>query len=262
MNTSRELIKKIVYKVFGKKNYQSAYVKGKIKDIENGVLDEKESQFLKYFIKEDSTVLDIGANYGHYSVDMSKICSNGKVYAFEPVPFTFQVLEKIISHFKLDLVELYHAAVSSREGEITMTLPLLDYGAPNTGVAFIGEEKGEKLEHVMVKTMNIDSLSLEGQLDFIKIDIEGHEPEAFQGMEKTLRKHNPVILIEFSYSCLKRAGFNPNEFSDKLKNKYGYVFTAINNDRLELVKDEYPQDGYYFLIPSNKLVNFNAIITE
>jgi len=260
MNIGREIIKKIVYTFFGKKNYQKAYIKGKIKDIKNGVLDEKESTFLSHFINDYSTVLDIGANYGHYSVDMSKLCSKGKIYSFEPVPFTFQVLSKILNHFNLNDIELFNSAVSNQKGSVKMTVPVLDFGAPNTGVAYIGDNTSEKYLTVDVETLKIDDLKIEGKLDFIKIDIEGHEPSAFIGMKATLKKHKPVILIEFSFSCLRRAGLNPNEFSDEIKNNYGYTFTNIHGKNLQVVKDQYPSDGYYFLIPNEKLDDFKTIL--
>ena len=260
MNTGRDIIKKIVYTFFGKKNYQKAYIKGKIKDIKNGVLDEKESTFLPHFINDNSTVLDIGANYGHYSVDMSKLCSKGKIYAFEPVPFTFQVLSKILNHFNLNHIKLFNAAVSNQKGSVKMTIPVLDFGAPNTGVAYVGDNTSAKDLTVDVNTIKIDDLEIEGNLDFIKIDIEGHEPSAFIGMIETLKKHKPVILIEFSFSCLKRAGQSPNEFSDKIKNKYGYVFTNIQGENLQIVKNNNPSDGYYFLIPTEKIDNYKTIL--
>jgi len=111
-----------------------------------------------------------------------------------------------------------------------------------------------------VDTLKIDDLKIEGKLDFIKIDIEGHEPSAFIGMKETLKKHKPVILIEFSFSCLKRAEQNPNEFSHEIKNEYRYTFTNIQGENLQVVTDKYPSDGYYFLIPNEKLDDFKTIL--
>ena len=84
MNKNRTRIKKLIYRLFGEEVYRRAYIKGKIKDINEGVLDEKEAAFLPHFIHEKSTVLDIGANYGHYAIDMSRLCTKGHVHAFEP----------------------------------------------------------------------------------------------------------------------------------------------------------------------------------
>lgn len=260
MNSSRKIIKKFIYKVLGESTYQKAYVKGKTSDIKSGNGRESEADFLKYFINKDSSVLDIGANYGHYTIEMAELCPEGKVYSFEPVPFTFEVLQKVTSYFKLKNINLFHNAVSDKKGEIEMTVPLLDFGAPNTGVAFIGTNDQVNSKTVKVNTLVLDDLEIQEQIDFIKIDIEGHEPNAFKGMEALIKKNRPVILIEFSYPCLERAGSHPNDFSDYLQKELHYTFTTIVDDKLKVVSDKNPADGYYFLIPTDKLDSFNKVL--
>ncbi len=259
MNGKRKIIKKIIYKTFGQNVYAKAYAKGKIKDIKNGVLDEKEAAFLNYFIHEDSTVLDIGANYGHYAIDMSRMCPAGTVHAFEPIPFTYKVLESITRHFKSDNIILHHAAVSDSEGSVSMTIPLLDFGAPNTGVAYIGEKNKTQSKTEEVKTIKIDDLDVKSKVDFIKIDVEGHEPQAFKGMEKLILKDRPVILIEFSHSCLKRANTQPAEFAHYLQTKLNLRFAEITADKLTLIDSENPVDGYYFLFPEENIEEFQNL---
>jgi FkbM family methyltransferase len=259
MNRTRTRIKKFIYKTFGEGVYAKAYAKGKVRDINNGVLDEKEAAFLTHFIQDNSSVLDIGANYGHYAIDMSRICKNGQVFAFEPVPFTHKVLEKIVAHFGTSNIILNHAAVSDKMGTIEMTVPLLDFGAPNTGVAYVGEQTEAAGKTVKVKTIAIDELSMSSKVDFIKIDIEGHEPQAFKGMRKLLMKDRPVILIEFSHHCLNRANSEPGVFAAYIKNELSYSFTKVVDKSLELVENETPPDGYYFLIPTEGTPQFKNL---
>lgn len=248
MSRSRAVVKKIIYSVFGERLYQRAYVRGKIRDIKSGTNLESEASCLKFFIQPNSTVLDIGANYGHYTVEMARLANQGRVYAFEPVPFTFGVLERVVRHFHLPLVSLIHAAVSDHAGTVEMNVPLLNFGAPDTGVAHIGTTGSVRARQVKVSTVKIDDLAIEGKVDFIKIDIEGHEPVAFKGMEKCLQQHNPVLLIEFSHSCLKRAGFEPSEFARELMQRFNYRFARQVHEKLIWVESTEPEDGYYFLI--------------
>lgn len=262
MNKARNVIKKLVYKVMGPESYQKAYAKGKIKDINNSNMIEPEIDFLHYFIKENSTVLDIGANYGHYAYLMAKLNPKGKVYAYEPVPFTFGVLEKVKSHFNLNNIEAINAAVSASNGMITINLPLLDFGAPNTGVAFIGNSENEKMESFPVKTISLDQEVISGSIDFIKIDVEGHEKSAFDGMKNLILKHRPVVLIEFSHPCMQRAGVDVADFSRELKNEFDYSFFRVNGNKLKENNQDVPGDGYYFLIPSNDTDQFNMIISS
>ncbi len=48
---------------------------------------------------------------------------------------------------------------------------------------------------LMVQTSTLDSHNLEN-VDFIKIDVEGYEPEVLQGAERTITTYNPVLFIE------------------------------------------------------------------
>jgi len=204
MSKTRTLIKKLIYKTFGEGVYARAYAKGKIKDIQQSSMDEAEFEFMHHFLRPKSTVLDIGANYGHYAVELAKKCPQGEVHAFEPIPFTFGVLERVKAHFRRSNLHLYHAAVSDQKGILKMNLPLLDFGAPNTGIAYIANESGAQMKVETVATLRIDDLQFKTPIDFIKIDIEGHEPTAFVGMEKLILRDRPVILIEFSHACLGR----------------------------------------------------------
>ena len=165
MNSTRTVLKKVVYRLFGKGAYKTAYARGKIQDIKNNRLNEPELQFLPHFIQPESVVLDIGANYGHYTVEMARLANKGMVHAFEPIPFTFDVLETITSHFNLANVSLYHMAVSNEEGSIEMTLPKLNFGAPNTGIAHVSyaNDPDQASERFEVKTQLIDRLNITGE---------------------------------------------------------------------------------------------------
>ncbi len=261
MNKTRTLIKKIIYTTFGEGVYAKAYAKGKIRDINRGVLDEAEAAFIPHFIHENSTVIDIGANYGHYTITLSRLASKGHVYAFEPIPFTFSVLKKIVAHFKRTNVELINAAVSHTNEFVEMHLPLLDFGAPNTGVAYIDDTATKTHKTQTVKTIPLDHFQFNGSIDFIKIDIEGHEPQAFSGMEALLKKHQPVILIEFSHTCLQRALHDPSTFSTYISTQLGYRFAKVEQSKLKWIGNN-PKDGYYFLIPPSKAARYNSLFAS
>lgn len=260
MDRFRNQIKKFIYKLFGENIYRAAYIQGKIRNINSGKGREDEMDLIHHFISPDSTVLDIGANYGHYTIEMSRLATAGKVYAFEPVPFTFQVLEKIVSHFEANNVLLEQAAVYKNEGIAEMSLPLLGFGAPNTGLAYIGTNEGATDSRtVTARKIRIDDMEIHGRVDFIKIDIEGQEPFAFEGMSNLIHTHQPVVLLEFSYTCLKRAGFDPLDFAGDLQQNWNYRFARKINGKLELADKQSPPDGYYFLIPGSKLKNYESL---
>jgi FkbM family methyltransferase len=157
------------------------------------------SVFLR-FLSPGDVVLDIGANFGLYSVRASEIMSqNGKLFTFEANPHTFKYLQKTaISNRLLWLPQhkFINAAVSETAGETQFV-----YDPEGLGGAHIplpGEDLG-LLTVVRVPMISIDGL-LEHDLkvDLVKIDVEGHELGVIKGMVKTIeRSDNIRILMEY-----------------------------------------------------------------
>ena len=78
---------------------------------------EKELGILNQFIKPGDTVLDIGANFGVYTHEFSKLVgSEGKVYSFEPIPETYGRLCYCVDKLNLNNVEVFDVALSDRDG--------------------------------------------------------------------------------------------------------------------------------------------------
>jgi hypothetical protein len=75
----------------------------------------------------------------------------------------------------------------------------------------------------MVRRITIDwSCVLERPVSFMKIDIEGCEPEALRGARDTILKHRPTIWMEINPLALERQGHTTNELRDVLENQLGY----------------------------------------
>ena len=146
------------------------------------------------FIKEGMTVADIGANVGYFTRFLSKKAgAKGSVHVFEPIPATFTRLLDTIALNKLNNVVAVNKAVSSEDGSVTMYLSHTHYmSSLNAGWA--GQEGGT----VEVPAITLDSYfeSLGKYPDFIKMDIEGGGVYALKGMENTIRKNEPVLMLE------------------------------------------------------------------
>jgi hypothetical protein len=58
-----------------------------------------------------------------------------------------------------------------------------------------------------VQTVVLDEI-LAGldRLDLVKMDIEGHEPAALQGLSRLIHRHHPTLVIEFNPRCLADRG--------------------------------------------------------
>lgn len=189
------------------------------RDITSGRFREPEIELLPDAIKPGDTVLDIGANFGMYCYHLSRLAGpDGKVIAFEPIPFTSATLRRVIQKLKLKNVELHSVGVGEKQGSLTFTVPLQQSGQLMAGQAFFSlrndnhgnvqeQVRWEKTTQIHCPVVVIDEeLKNLNSLSFIKIDIEGAEVFAFRGARRLIEKFHPTILIEINPWFLD--GFN------------------------------------------------------
>lgn len=151
---------------------------------------------LPRFVTPGDWVVDLGANVGHYTKALSDLVGpNGRVIAFEPVPDTFALLATNVLLFRYANVTLVNAAVSDVQGLASMTIPQFDTGLRNFYEAKLDIEAPDR-PSLRVMTMALDSLRLPRRLAFVKIDVEGHEMRALEGMAATLERDHPVLVVE------------------------------------------------------------------
>jgi FkbM family methyltransferase len=164
-------------------------------------------------VKENDTVIDIGAFIGDHTIAYAKkVGLEGKVIAFEPNQSSFECLEYNMKGF--DNVELRKEGVSDSLHNISLTdVPT------NAGMAYA--EKSKK----GIKCVSIDSLNLE-KLDFIKIDAEGYEHNILNGAIETIKRLKPIMVIEINNAALLRNGTSNNDIYIFL-NDLGYDYKNI-----------------------------------
>lgn len=151
-----------------------------------------EAHLLRQQIRPGAVVLDVGASIGTFTrLSAQLVGPAGHVYAIEPMPESYRALAAAKRLYRWRNVTTIRAAASDREGEGRMSLPLRGDGAPSYYEARL--EPGR--EGVPVPLVTIDSMALP-RVDFIKIDVEGHELEVLRGAAKTLACCRPVLLIE------------------------------------------------------------------
>ena len=112
------------------------------RDIKTGRLIEPEIELLPYAVRKGEVVLDIGANYGLYTYYLSKLVGeSGEVIAFEPIPFTYRTLLKVVNIFSLKNISPHMFAVSDKDGVERFKIPLQAAGHLMAGQAYLGREK-------------------------------------------------------------------------------------------------------------------------
>ena len=131
-------------------------------------LNKEEIEFLDYQIKsylkhgielkKGNTVFDVGANIGMFSLYCCELCENEvDIYAFEPIPEIFQVLQKNVGRFNSDKINIYNFGISNRDRDTV----IFDYFRSASGFSTMYPEKPEKFRKSvrLIMLRNIDALA-------------------------------------------------------------------------------------------------------
>lgn len=175
---------------------------------------------------KEITIFDIGANVGTYSLKFAKKYKNSKIYAFEPVKSTHNILAKNVSINNFDNVSCYCLALSDKNGELLMT------NDEFTGNHIIKEKKRKNAS--IVKTITLDSFVKQksiNSVDVIKCDIEGAELMMLKGAIESIKKFKPIIILEVYEPWTKRYNYEAEDIF-KLLLSMGYNY-KISNEQIK-----------------------------
>lgn len=148
---------------------------------------------LAKLIKPGMVIYDIGANVGFFTVLMAKLTGpTGAVFAFEPMPVTADAARRNAALNQFEHVTVTAAAVGRASGTVKLAIQ------EESTWAKLDDGSGTS-PTIDVPMVAIDALVAAGTIKppaLIKIDVEGAELEAIEGMRATLREHRPAVLCE------------------------------------------------------------------
>lgn len=149
---------------------------------------------------ESKVVLDIGSNSGWFSVMAKAYNSKAIVFAFEPQPNVFRVLEKNNRINKFDIF-CNNIALSDKKGKSSFyNTGSNTFTTENTNHGSLNKEWRKDNQHsIQVNVDRLDNFIADHDItrvDLIKIDVETLEFEVLKGYGNFYRKHKPIILLE------------------------------------------------------------------
>lgn len=195
--------------------------------------DAFEIDLLKKNIQKNDVVLDIGANIGFYATILSDIVGeNGVVHCFEPDTKNFEHLKKTTANFKN--IKINNKAVGPRTEKLKI------YTSKNLNVDHRTYKPEEYDKEIEIDAVSIDDhLSSNLKVNFIKMDIQGFEMQAIQGMQHILEKNKDVkIISEFWPYGLKKAGSSVTDYFNFLVTKGFNCYLLEQNSLLKLTADK------------------------
>jgi FkbM family methyltransferase len=170
-----------------------------------GCYEPHVTDLLRGLLRRGAVFVDIGANVGYFSLMAASLVGpRGQVIAFEPRPDNVALLTLSVKDNGFTNVIVHPHAVAEREQVFKV------YPSQDTSLSHV-VEADRKVDHTgqvySVRAVALDEFLADlPRLDFMKIDIDGNELRAFQGMRGLLRRHRPVIAFEYSPPLIESVG--------------------------------------------------------
>lgn len=214
---------------------------------------------VRVLLPKDGIVIDVGAHSGQFAKLFARLVPAGRVLAFEPGPYALSILR--IATRRFANIDIFEYGLSDEERTETLLMPMKSNGASRFGLSHIGgkPQAGDLAQEIRVRRLD-DFASEAGlsRLDFIKIDIEGWEPNFLRGAAKTIEAFRPSILIEVNEKALVRAGFQPKDIFEALKPfDYSIFRTSEKNDYRMIPVTGFAGVADYLFVPAEKAFAIN-----
>jgi FkbM family methyltransferase len=205
---------------------------------------EKEYKLINLIKKKSPVVIDIGGNKGESIKNFLKYNKNLKIYCFEPKKKSFEIIKKKFNNKNIKIfncgigckfkkIELYTPTIFSYEFSSLSSTNILDlkfrlkafFNKIYKNFSFVSE---------IINIKKLDNFFLKP--DLIKIDTEGSELDIIKSSIKTIKKYNPILIIEFNhknFDKLKRVllslGYNSYLYQSK-------HFLKLNNKIIKKIR--------------------------
>jgi len=192
-----------------------------------------EIKFVKNHLRSGQFTLDIGANIGFFSMLIASVVgAQGRVIAFEPLPFLSNAAEKSRKENKFDHCTVHNTVLAAESGTATYVYA---EDPAKWGSGFLSFD-GSVLPNHNHKSVPIEPLKKfvgETKVDFVKIDMEGAEPVILGGALDYLKTHMPIILTGIQAARLSRV-------CKTTPRDYIRMMTDIGYECREITRDGFP----------------------
>jgi len=185
----------------------------------------------KHKLTKKPIFFDIGANIGAQTLQLSQSFKNSTIHSFEPTNFGFNKLKKnIFLNKKLSKKILANQLFLTNKKN---SIPKKIYASWN-----LNNKKNVHKKHYgsYKTTSNSKSLKLDdyiiknkiSKIDFIKLDVDGHELDVLKSGYKFQKKKKTPIIFEVAPYLYKEHGYTHNDLI-KLFRELGYNFYNITD---------------------------------
>ena len=223
----------------------------------DGIWEPEVTALVQRLLKPGMTFVDVGANIGYYTLLAAKqLGHTGKVYAFEPEPLNFELLSKnVIVNWFSNVVRAEKKAVSAGAGNIDFYVRENYRG--NSSIGAVTQEHldvlFDSMEKVQVETVSLDQYFPEPpSIDLMKIDVEGAELDALQGMRNVLQSNPDIVVIcEWSLGQMWGAKRDPRAVLEEFR-LHALRARSVESNYANVEPDELLRTEYCNLVLSRR----------
>ena len=221
------------------------------------IWDESSVEMIINQIKNDNTTfIDIGCNYGAYSIPIAKLKNKINVYCFDPSEKALNQLKDNILLNDIKNIRYFNIGIGEKNKTVFFNDEIKNY--KNSGSYEISDKySGKKILINSIDNLIDNNTIIPKKKIIIKIDIEGYEFLALQGLIKTIKKYDVFIFFEFSKKLVSNHDNLLISFTKFLKENNLKIF---NSEFYEIkVEDLFNKIKY---LPKGHEVVGNYIITK
>jgi FkbM family methyltransferase len=194
--------------------------------------------YINKILQKDMTFIDVGANQGEFTLFAAKRLTEGTIISFEPVKSNLISLKKNIEINAFNNVEIVAKGLYNEKKDLPVYTSFDNQlqGGRNEGLSTIFPDNYRKDLEQIIELIPFDDYYYDQlkRFDFLKIDIEGAELFALQGMKKSIEKFHPQILMEINATTSKNAGYEVDELITYLSDLGYKSYVIIRGELREM----------------------------
>ena len=186
---------------------------------ELGAYERDTEAIFRSEVQPDDIVVDVGANEGYFTILAAQLAHRGRVIAVEPQTRCVEALTLNLAANGIENCTIQPVALGAAQGAGELQLmPEMNSGASNLLQSYRWTKRKQPVEIIDASELAARA-GVQG-FDFMKVDVEGYEPEVVRGLLPMLRAGRvKKLLLDYHPGSLAQRGITPEEIHEQISSR-------------------------------------------